>query len=165
MTRKPSVVNGKENLLPIKGSPHHIPANNSAFPAPLMEMGRSWSFPGTSPAFRVWGQTRVSRILFNFEGFKKAISGGGELYYITFYLPYTTPMDTARRHLYLNYLDSYPKFSSLTSLSSWIPLKHKHSSDNSASSGLSGPDSVLLFNEVSQDLVNYLSWDSEMGKE
>jgi hypothetical protein len=78
---------------------------------------------------------------------KKAISGGGELYYITFYLPYAPPMDTAMRYRYLNYLDSYPKFSALTCLSSWISLKHKHSFHNSGSNGLSGPDRVLLFNK------------------
>jgi hypothetical protein len=52
MSRKPSVVNGKENLLPIKAGPHYIPANNTdVFPCTLNGNGERLEFSRNLSSF------------------------------------------------------------------------------------------------------------------
>jgi hypothetical protein len=71
------------------------------FPCTLDTSGERLEFSrNSSPACTVWDT------LFCFSRLpKKAFQEEGELYYINSQFPYTPPVDSGRRHPYLNNLD------------------------------------------------------------
>jgi hypothetical protein len=131
------------------------------FPCTLDTSGERLEFSrNSSPACTVWDT------LFCFSRLpKKAFQEEGELYYINSQFPYTPPVDSGRRHPYLNNLDYYPKFSSMMFMFSHKSLKRYHSFHNSGSRGVLGPDfKVLFFNDMIQELVNYFYLGVRDGK-